>query len=464
MAIQIVKDQLASSSVDASKLDLTSGTFNFANATLQAANPTNASDVATKQFVENTAAGLDVKDSVKAATTASITLSGTQTIDGISILADDRVLVKNQGSSANGIYLCKASTWQRTTDLAVGADAAGSFCFVEQGTTNGDKQFVCTSNKGSAVVGTDAITFGLYGTSATINAGTGLTNNAGTFNVNVDNTDIQINGSDQLEIKACPTSKLSGTVPNNKLANDSVSLGGITVALGASDATPAFDLQDSTGYPAANLTGSIAASQLAGSIPNSKLSNDSISLGGITVALGASDATPAFDLQDSTGYPAANLTGSIAASQLAGSIPNNKLSNDSVSLGGVAVALGSSDATPAFDLQDSTGYPASALTGTVSNSQLAGSIQPSKLLIQTKSKKYTGNGSTLNYDLDAPLDAKFEQVIVFRNGLCVDQVASSPTGTDEYTVSLTGGGSGNGRITFGANIPNNDKIKIWYIA
>ena len=64
---------------------------------------------------------------------------------------------------------------------------------------------------------------------------------------------------------------------------------------------------------------------------------------------------------------------------LAGSIANNKLVNDSVSFGGVSVDLGASDATPAFDLSDATNYPTSSLTGTITNAQLAGSIADSKL-------------------------------------------------------------------------------------
>ena len=59
---------------------------------------------------------------------------------------------------------------------------------------------------------------------------------------------------------------------------------------------------------------------------------------------------------------------------IAGSIENGKLANNSVSFGGISVALGASDATPAFDLTDATNYPTSLLTGTITNSQLAGSI------------------------------------------------------------------------------------------
>src|ERR1700741_5009272 len=60
------------------------------------ADPTAATDAATKQYVDNVASGLDTKASVRAATTANVVLSGTQTIDGVALVAGDRVLVKAQ--------------------------------------------------------------------------------------------------------------------------------------------------------------------------------------------------------------------------------------------------------------------------------------------------------------------------------------------------------------------------------
>ncbi len=136
----------------------------------------------------------------------------------------------------------------------------------------------------------------------------------------------------------------SGTVSNTMLANTGVNFGGVTVALGASDTTPAFNLQDATGYPTSSLTGTITNAQLAGSIANAKLANSTVSFGGISLALGASDATPAFDLADATNYPTSSLTGTITNAQLAGSIANAKLANSSITVSDgsntSAVALG----------------------------------------------------------------------------------------------------------------------------
>ena len=216
--------------------------------------------------------------------------------------------------------------------------------------------------------------------------------------INVDDSSIQLSSDElSVKSLGITNAMLAGSIVNSKLANNSVSYGGVELALGASDLTPAFNLADATNYPTsslvgtitnAQLAGSIAASKLAGSIGNSLLSNSSISLGGVSVSLGGSNATPAFDLSDATDYPTsslvgtitnAQLAGGIAASKLAGSIGNSLLSNSSVSYGGVSLALGASDATPAFDLSDATDYPTSSLVGTITNAQLAGSIAASKL-------------------------------------------------------------------------------------
>ena len=110
---------------------------------------------------------------------------------------------------------------------------------------------------------------------------------------------------------------IDGSIPNSKLENSTVSFGGVTLSLGGVDATPAFNLVDATGYLTSNLTGTITNAQLAGSIANAKLSNSTVSYGGIQLALGASDATPAFNLSDATDYPTSSLSGTIATAQIA---------------------------------------------------------------------------------------------------------------------------------------------------
>jgi len=181
--------------------------------------PTADAHFATKGYVDGVSQGLDIKDSVKVATTANITLSGTQTIDGVAVSADERVLVKNQSTaSQNGLYLCKASTWVRTDDLAAGVDAAGMFTFVEQGSTNADQGFVCSSDKGSAVVGTNNLAYTQFSGGGAVTAGDGLDKTGNELSV-----DLKANGglvieSTELAIDLAATS-ITGSLPVTKLLN-----------------------------------------------------------------------------------------------------------------------------------------------------------------------------------------------------------------------------------------------------
>jgi len=153
------------------------------------ATPTADGDAASKSYVDGVSQGLDVKDSCVAATTGNITiataLNNGDTLDGVSLSTNDRVLVKDQSTaSENGIYIVGSSP-ARADDLAAGADAAGMFTFVEQGTVNADNGFVCTSNKGSAVVGTNNLAFAQFSGAGQITAGDGLDKSANTLSVDL---------------------------------------------------------------------------------------------------------------------------------------------------------------------------------------------------------------------------------------------------------------------------------------
>lgn len=128
--------------------------------------PTLDQSMANKTYVDTAALGLSFKASVKAATTVDVTLSGTQTIDGIALVADDRVLVKNQDDATeNGVYVVAAGAWSRATDLATGFSAANSAIVVAGGSVWGSTRWVCTNDGGSDVVGTDALVFVQFGRS-----------------------------------------------------------------------------------------------------------------------------------------------------------------------------------------------------------------------------------------------------------------------------------------------------------
>jgi hypothetical protein len=150
--------------------------------------PTDDNHAATKAYVDAARSGLDVKQSVRAATTTAVLLaSGLEngdTIDGVTLVTGDRVLVKNQSTaSENGIYVVQVSgAAVRATDFdGAGEVSGGAFTFVEEGTVNADSGFVVSSN-GPITVGTDAINWVQFSGAGSFVAGDGLTKNGTTIN------------------------------------------------------------------------------------------------------------------------------------------------------------------------------------------------------------------------------------------------------------------------------------------
>jgi hypothetical protein len=147
------------------------------------ADPSAATDAANKQYVDNLVAGLSWKNPVSAATTANITLSGIQTIDGLGGVVGYRILVKNQTLlDQNGIYVMASGAWTRATDADTGAEMLGAAVFVSEGTTQGDTSWVCTTN-GPISVGASSLVFVQFAGGGTVTAGAGLTQSGNTLNV-----------------------------------------------------------------------------------------------------------------------------------------------------------------------------------------------------------------------------------------------------------------------------------------
>jgi len=155
---------------------------------------------ATKRYVDQVSQGLDVKESVRAASTADVnlaTLDAGQSLDGVTLSQNDRVLIKNQSTaSQNGIYIINAdgNAATRSTDMAASSEAAGVFMFVEEGTTNADTGWLCTTNDASDTVGTHDLTFSQFSGAGQITAGTALTKTGNQLDVETDNSTIEATG------------------------------------------------------------------------------------------------------------------------------------------------------------------------------------------------------------------------------------------------------------------------------
>lgn len=148
------------------------------------ADPVDQTDAVNKRYADALKSNFDFKDSARAATTGNITLSGAQTIDGVAVVAGNRVLVKNQSTaSQNGIYVAATGAWSRATDFDEDTEVtSGALAFVEEGTVNGGQQWILTTT-GSITVGSTALVFTQFGGGLTYGAGNGLSLAGSTFSV-----------------------------------------------------------------------------------------------------------------------------------------------------------------------------------------------------------------------------------------------------------------------------------------
>lgn len=219
---------------------------------LQVSAPVNDLDAANKSYVDAARTGLDVKASVRAATTGNLSLTtdleNGDTVDGVPLATGDRVLVKDQTTgSENGIYVVQASgAAVRATDADGSAEVTpGMFTFVEEGTLNADSGWVMTNN-GTVTLGSTALEFALFSVAGNILAGDGLSKTGDVLDVNVAAAGgIEI-ASDDLQIKI--NSGVSGldTDANGLALQSEVGGTGLTFTTGVLS-VDTIDLESVTG-------------------------------------------------------------------------------------------------------------------------------------------------------------------------------------------------------------------------
>lgn len=184
--------------------------------------PSAASDAATKGYVDAIKQALDIKDSVRATTTANGTLASDfengDVIDGVTLATGDRILIKDQSTgSQNGIYVVNASgAPTRATDADASSEVtAGMFVFVEEGTVHGNDGFVLTTD-GPITLGTTALTFTQFSGAGQFVGGQGISISGNEISVNTDDSTIEVN-SNALRI-------VPGGVTNSQIADDTIDL------------------------------------------------------------------------------------------------------------------------------------------------------------------------------------------------------------------------------------------------
>lgn len=300
--------------------------------------PVNNNDIANKSYVDSVAQGLNTKAPVLVTTTTNITLLGEQTIDGITT-SSSRVLVKNQTISANnGIYVSSSTAWTRSTDANTWNQLVSAYVWVEEGTTQSDTGWVCTVDPGGTL-GVTAVTWVQFAGAGSYTAGTGLTltgtvfsitnigtagtygsaNAVPTFTVNAQG---QLTAASNTAISIAP-SQINATIPNSGLTNSTIS----GVALGSN----LFTLTLGTGLSGTSYNGSTAIT--------AAIANTAVTAG----TYGSASAVSTFTVNSQGQLTAAsNTTISIPASAINTTIPNTGLTNSSVTFNGVTVALGAS--------------------------------------------------------------------------------------------------------------------------
>jgi len=201
--------------------------------------------LANKAYVDQVAQGLDAKPSVKVASTTNIpatysngtagvgatltsTSNGAISIDGVSPIVNDRILIKDQTTATqNGIYIVStigdgstAFVLTRATPEDQPAElSGGSFVFVEEGTIGGDNGYVFT-HTGLPTFGTTTLDVSQFSGAGQVVAGDALSKSGNRLDVEVDNSSMEVN-ADQLRVKALgiTNSMLAGSIDGAKIEN-----------------------------------------------------------------------------------------------------------------------------------------------------------------------------------------------------------------------------------------------------
>lgn len=447
---------ITNSTIDSTTIGATTpSSAAFTTATVATA-PVGTTDVVNKQYLEYFAAGLSWKQPVLCATTANITLSGVQTLDGISTTAGSRVLVKNQTAAAeNGIYISAAGAWARSDDANTWNELVSAMLFVEEGSTLAGKAFYCTAQQGGTL-GTTAVNWSNFSVAASYTAGTGLTLAASQFSI----TNTGVTAATYGSASSVPVVAVNAQGQITSATNTAIAIANTAVSgLGTMSTQNANNVAITGGAINGTTVGATTAAAITGTTitATSDFSGPGTNLSGTAsgLSIGGNAATA------TTATTATNLAGGSA-----GSVPYQSASNTTALLAagsnGQVLTLTAgvpSWATPTTGTVTSVGG-----TGTVSGITLSGSVTTSGNLtlggtLNLSSPPVIG-GTTPNDITGTTITAATK--FVSENYYALPGVGGNlKTSAGTSLLNWDGGGSGNVSVNGGLNAnPANKNVSL----
>ena len=330
--------------------------------------PSAANDIVNKLYVDYLAAGLSWKQPVNAASMANITsLSGLQTIDTVSLVAGNTVLVKDQTAAAdNGIYLVTSGAWTRSIGADTWNELIGAIVFVVEGSQNGSAWY-CTAQPGGTL-GVTANYWSNFSVSATYTAGTGLTLTGSVFSITPVGTAGTYGSASSVPVFVTNASGQVTSVTNTSIAisNAQVSGLGTMSTQNASAVTITGGTINGTtigATTAAAITGTIVTANTYFSGPGTNLTGTA---SGLSIGGNAATATSA-----TTATTATNIAGGAT-----GSLPYQSTTSTTTFLaaGTNGQVLTLASGVPSWANAAATGVTSVSGTGTVSGISLSGTV------------------------------------------------------------------------------------------
>lgn len=428
--------------------------------------PSANSDAATKQYVDGVAVGLTFKAPARVATTVNVSLAGgaPTVVDGVTLLVNDRVLVKDQSSNTqNGIYLVSTlgtganGTWTRATDADTGAEMpTGTAIFVSAGTLNGSSTWVMNT-PGAITIGVSPISWVLFNQVTTIPASSITGQIVGSqladaflttakFAASIRPIEIvsTMPSSDNGEGRTVYLTTVDGSFAADKIyrwTNPSVSTGTLywTAAVPAVDITGNITNSQIADLAAAKLTGQITSTQ----ITDGSISSPKIAAGAVIAGKIASNAVTANEI----------AAGSVTTGKLAaGSVTANELSANSVVAGKIAAAAVSTTelaagAITSTKIASNSIFTYHIVAGEVQAANIAaGAVTAGKINVSTLSAINANMGTitagTLTTSISISVGSGLGKVDISTSGLTVGsgRISMAGDGSNPWVRAYGAGG------------------------